>query len=341
MHARATPVSGVRCRSRDERGELGARSSSLQTRFSPCRMHAMRSPAILALLGLALALCSPSVSSQPTLRYRRLLQNARAAAAATQVQREQIMAALLSQAVERRGVSTAQRSGTPAVQVPAGDRGVGQVSKAPAAGRGVAKDSKVPSGNKGASKVIQVPARNRSVTKVIQVPAGGTQSSIGSIGVVQESKIFPLDRGAAQESEIGVPEVGVTAVPNVEVSGVGVVQESEASAVGLAPENEVPAVGVVVIPEITVSEVSVSQESGVPGVAVAPEIEVSRVGVLEESDAAPEMEVFVVGVGVPTGDRGEGVVTELEHGPDVTGTLPPRERKAGCKSFYWKSFTSC
>nr|P01170.2 RecName: Full=Somatostatin-2; AltName: Full=Somatostatin II; Contains: RecName: Full=[Tyr7,Gly10]-somatostatin-14; Contains: RecName: Full=[Tyr13,Gly16]-somatostatin-28; Flags: Precursor [Lophius americanus] len=31
----------------------------------------------------------------------------------------------------------------------------------------------------------------------------------------------------------------------------------------------------------------------------------------------------------------------LERSVDSTNNLPPRERKAGCKNFYWKGFTSC
>ncbi|XP_034024863.1 somatostatin-2-like [Thalassophryne amazonica] len=32
---------------------------------------------------------------------------------------------------------------------------------------------------------------------------------------------------------------------------------------------------------------------------------------------------------------------ELERSVDAPNNLPPRERKAGCKNFYWKGFTSC
>ncbi|XP_054650960.1 somatostatin 1.2 isoform X2 [Dunckerocampus dactyliophorus] len=31
----------------------------------------------------------------------------------------------------------------------------------------------------------------------------------------------------------------------------------------------------------------------------------------------------------------------LERSVDPPNSLPPRERKAGCKNFYWKGFTSC
>ncbi|KAF7219527.1 somatostatin 1.2 [Nothobranchius furzeri] len=31
----------------------------------------------------------------------------------------------------------------------------------------------------------------------------------------------------------------------------------------------------------------------------------------------------------------------LERSVDPPNNLPPRERKAGCKNFYWKGFTSC
>ncbi|XP_038830221.1 somatostatin 1.2 [Salvelinus namaycush] len=32
---------------------------------------------------------------------------------------------------------------------------------------------------------------------------------------------------------------------------------------------------------------------------------------------------------------------ELERSVGSPNNLPPRERKAGCKNFYWKGFTSC
>ncbi|XP_055735266.1 somatostatin-2-like [Salvelinus fontinalis] len=32
---------------------------------------------------------------------------------------------------------------------------------------------------------------------------------------------------------------------------------------------------------------------------------------------------------------------DLERSVDNSNNLPPRERKAGCKNFYWKGFTSC
>ncbi|KAL3056861.1 hypothetical protein OYC64_007356 [Pagothenia borchgrevinki] len=36
-----------------------------------------------------------------------------------------------------------------------------------------------------------------------------------------------------------------------------------------------------------------------------------------------------------------GGKTNLERSIDPPNSLPPRERKAGCKNFYWKGFTSC
>ncbi|XP_077466878.1 somatostatin-2-like isoform X2 [Stigmatopora argus] len=32
---------------------------------------------------------------------------------------------------------------------------------------------------------------------------------------------------------------------------------------------------------------------------------------------------------------------DLERSAETPNNLPPRERKAGCKNFYWKGFTSC
>lgn len=41
-------------------------------------------------------------------------------------------------------------------------------------------------------------------------------------------------------------------------------------------------------------------------------------------------------VSMATGGR-----VNLERSVDPPNNLPPRERKAGCKNFYWKGFTSC
>ncbi|XP_059187841.1 somatostatin 1.2 [Centropristis striata] len=53
---------------------------------------------------------------------------------------------------------------------------------------------------------------------------------------------------------------------------------------------------------------------------------------LPETDAQREAEV----VSMATGGR-----MNLERSVDPPNSLPPRERKAGCKNFYWKGFTSC
>ncbi|XP_068173975.1 somatostatin 1.2 [Antennarius striatus] len=53
---------------------------------------------------------------------------------------------------------------------------------------------------------------------------------------------------------------------------------------------------------------------------------------LPEADAQREDDV----VSMATGGR-----MDLERSADDPNNLPPRERKAGCKNFYWKGFTSC
>ncbi|XP_044210495.1 somatostatin-2-like [Thunnus albacares] len=53
---------------------------------------------------------------------------------------------------------------------------------------------------------------------------------------------------------------------------------------------------------------------------------------LPEADAQREAEV----VSMETGGK-----MNLERSVDPPNNLPPRERKAGCKNFYWKGFTSC
>ncbi|XP_070826612.1 somatostatin 1.2 [Chaetodon auriga] len=53
---------------------------------------------------------------------------------------------------------------------------------------------------------------------------------------------------------------------------------------------------------------------------------------LPEADAQRDAEV----VSMETGGR-----MNLERSVDAPNNLPPRERKAGCKNFYWKGFTSC
>ncbi|XP_068601652.1 somatostatin 1.2 [Brachionichthys hirsutus] len=53
---------------------------------------------------------------------------------------------------------------------------------------------------------------------------------------------------------------------------------------------------------------------------------------LPEADAQRENEA----VSMATGGR-----MNLERSVDAPNNIPPRERKAGCKNFYWKGFTSC
>ncbi|KAM7398717.1 hypothetical protein PAMP_018036 [Pampus punctatissimus] len=53
---------------------------------------------------------------------------------------------------------------------------------------------------------------------------------------------------------------------------------------------------------------------------------------LPEADTQREADV----VSMATGGR-----MNLERSVDPPNNLPPRERKAGCKNFYWKGFTSC
>uniref|UniRef100_A0A8C4D965 Somatostatin-2 n=1 Tax=Dicentrarchus labrax TaxID=13489 RepID=A0A8C4D965_DICLA len=53
---------------------------------------------------------------------------------------------------------------------------------------------------------------------------------------------------------------------------------------------------------------------------------------LPEAEAQREAEV----VSMATGGR-----LNLERSVEAPNNLPPRERKAGCKNFYWKGFTSC
>ncbi|KAM9853177.1 somatostatin 1.2 [Aulostomus maculatus] len=53
---------------------------------------------------------------------------------------------------------------------------------------------------------------------------------------------------------------------------------------------------------------------------------------LPEAEAQRDAEV----VSMATGGR-----MNLERSVDPPNNLPQRERKAGCKNFYWKGFTSC
>uniref|UniRef100_A0A3P8TY49 Somatostatin-2 n=1 Tax=Amphiprion percula TaxID=161767 RepID=A0A3P8TY49_AMPPE len=53
---------------------------------------------------------------------------------------------------------------------------------------------------------------------------------------------------------------------------------------------------------------------------------------LPEPESQREAEV----VSMATGGR-----MNLERSVDPPNNIPPRDRKAGCKNFYWKGFTSC
>lgn len=54
---------------------------------------------------------------------------------------------------------------------------------------------------------------------------------------------------------------------------------------------------------------------------------------LPEADAQQREDKVV---SIETGGR-----VNLERSVEPPNNLPPRERKAGCKNFYWKGFTSC
>ncbi|KAL0174843.1 hypothetical protein M9458_030811, partial [Cirrhinus mrigala] len=53
----------------------------------------------------------------------------------------------------------------------------------------------------------------------------------------------------------------------------------------------------------------------------------------------PEMEMRENDVS--TAGENEELRVELERSAESSKQLPARERKAGCKNFYWKGFTSC
>lgn len=53
----------------------------------------------------------------------------------------------------------------------------------------------------------------------------------------------------------------------------------------------------------------------------------------------PEMEMRETDVSTAGGN--EDLRVELERSAESSNHLPTRERKAGCKNFYWKGFTSC
>lgn len=53
----------------------------------------------------------------------------------------------------------------------------------------------------------------------------------------------------------------------------------------------------------------------------------------------PEMEMRENDIS--TVDENEDLRVELERSAESSNHIPARERKAGCKNFYWKGFTSC
>ncbi|XP_008307735.2 somatostatin 1.2 [Cynoglossus semilaevis] len=53
---------------------------------------------------------------------------------------------------------------------------------------------------------------------------------------------------------------------------------------------------------------------------------------LPEADTQREVEIS----STATGER-----MNMERSIEPSNNLPPRERKVGCKNFYWKGFTSC
>ncbi|XP_071431788.1 cortistatin isoform X2 [Pithys albifrons albifrons] len=64
---------------------------------------------------------------------------------------------------------------------------------------------------------------------------------------------------------------------------------------------------------------------------------------LLDGAAAPELQpqedAALAGLAVPDGDR--AVPGRMSQLPPQLPQLPPRDRKAPCKNFFWKTFTSC
>ncbi|KAM4627640.1 somatostatin 1.2 [Polymixia lowei] len=59
---------------------------------------------------------------------------------------------------------------------------------------------------------------------------------------------------------------------------------------------------------------------------------------MPEGDAQQGAEVVSMTSG---GVKEDSLRMDLERSVESSNNLPPRERKAGCKNFYWKGFTSC
>ncbi|KAI7801164.1 somatostatin 1.2 [Triplophysa rosa] len=75
------------------------------------------------------------------------------------------------------------------------------------------------------------------------------------------------------------------------------------------------------------------------------------IGVATQDWTRKELEELLSALSVPDMEDRENDVSpaganenlrmELERSVENTNALPPRERKSGCKNFYWKGFTSC
>uniref|UniRef100_A0A3Q3EKJ5 Somatostatin-2 n=1 Tax=Labrus bergylta TaxID=56723 RepID=A0A3Q3EKJ5_9LABR len=71
-------------------------------------------------------------------------------------------------------------------------------------------------------------------------------------------------------------------------------------------------------------------------------------GLLSQEWSKRAVEDLLAQMSLPEAQREAEVVStatggkmNLERSVDPPNNLPPRERKAGCKNFYWKGFTTC
>uniref|UniRef100_A0A8C0UXH4 Somatostatin n=1 Tax=Cyanistes caeruleus TaxID=156563 RepID=A0A8C0UXH4_CYACU len=65
-----------------------------------------------------------------------------------------------------------------------------------------------------------------------------------------------------------------------------------------------------------------------------------RLGSLERTECQTENEALE-SEDLSRGAEQDEVRLELERSANSNPALAPRERKAGCKNFFWKTFTSC
>ncbi|KAG7456984.1 hypothetical protein MATL_G00241670 [Megalops atlanticus] len=237
-------------------------------------MHAQNARNAVALLALALTLCSLTATSQPNLRSRRGLQRARAVASAAAAQdgvfKIGCQGAASSSFKSFIGTGSSIEVDVDVIILDWREEMVEELLSQLFQPQGVADDSDVSIGDRTMTQEDEALARDKAVAKKTKV-SQDSKMSLGDRGMAEGDKVHLGDRLVIHDSKLSPGDTDMAKESKVSLGDSAMTQEGQVSA----------------------------------------------------------------------GNRDEEAGGEMVPSLDGTSNLPPRERKAGCRNFYWKTFTSC